>query len=91
MLVQDNNYAGLITYSFISELCIQIELGSKSDYKAYTPPTEYTPSYDGTVTGVTGNSEDITLMTDTAGVTINAEYNKDINKFISELYALVNV
>lgn len=89
LLVQDNNYAGLITYSFISELCIQIELGSKSDYKAYTPPTEYTPSYDGTVTGVTGNSEDITLMTDTAGVIINAEYNKDLNKAISELYALV--
>ena len=92
LLVQDNNYAGLITYSFISELCIQIELGSKSDYKAYTPPTEYTPSSDGTVTGVTGNSEDITLMTDTAGVIINAEYNKDLNKAISELrQAIINL
>ena len=92
LLAQDNNYAGLITYSFISELCIQIELGSKSDYKAYTPPTEYTPSSDGTVTGVTGNSEDITLMTDTAGVIINAEYNKDLNKAISELrQAIINL
>lgn len=69
----------------------QVELGVKAtDYEAYLPPTEYTPSSDGTVTGVTGNSEDITLMTDTAGVAVNAEYNKDINKVISELYALVN-
>lgn len=69
----------------------QVELGVKAtDYEAYVSPTEYTPSSDGTVTGVTGNSEDITLMTDTAGVTVNAEYNKDINKVISELYTLVN-
>ena len=69
----------------------QVELGVKAtDYEAYLPPTEYTPSSDGTVTGVSADSEDITLMTDTAGVTVNAEYNKDINKVISELYALVN-
>lgn len=69
----------------------QVELGVKAtDYEAYLPPTEYTPSSDGTVTGVLADSEDITLMTDTAGVAVNAEYNKDINKVISELYALVN-
>lgn len=69
----------------------QVELGVKAtDYEAYLPPTEYTPSSDGTVTGVSADSEDITLMTDTAGVTVNAEYNKDINKVISELYTLVN-
>lgn len=69
----------------------QVELGVKAtDYEAYLPPTEYTPSSDGTVTGVSADSEDITLMTDTAGVAVNAEYNKDINKVISELYALVN-
>lgn len=69
----------------------QVELGVKAtDYEAYLPPTEYTPSSDGTVTGVLADSEDITLMTDTAGVAVNVEYNKDINKVISELYALVN-
>ena len=69
----------------------QVELGVKAtDYEAYLPPIEYTPSSDGTVTGVSADSEDITLMTDTAGVAVNAEYNKDINKVISELYALVN-
>ena len=69
----------------------QVELGVKAtDYEAYLPPTEYTPSSDGTVTGVSADSEDITLMTDTAGVTVNAEYNKDINKVISELYTIVN-
>lgn len=69
----------------------QVELGVKAtDYEVYLPPTEYTPSSDGTVTGVSADSEDITLMTDTAGVTVNAEYNKDINKVISELYTLVN-
>lgn len=69
----------------------QVELGVKAtDYEAYVSPTEYTPSSDGTVTAALLGSEDITLMTDTAGVTVNAEYNKDINKVISELYALVN-
>lgn len=71
----------------------QVELGVKAtDYEAYLPPTEYTPSSDGTVTGVSADSEDITLMTDTAGVTVNAEYNKDINKVISELrQAIINL
>ena len=64
----------------------QVELGTiATEYEPYKTPTEYTPSSDGTVTGVSADSEDITLMTDTAGVIINAEYNRDINKAFAEL------
>ena len=63
-----------------------LEVGSKlTDFEERRTAVAYTPAVDGTVTGVTGNSEDITLMTDTAGVIINAEYNRDINKAFAEL------
>ena len=69
----------------------QVELGVKAtDYEAYVSPTEYTPSSDGTVTVASLGSEDITLISDTDGVIIEAKYNRDINKAFSELYALVN-
>ncbi len=69
---------------------IQLEIGdSATDYRAFQQQN-YIANADGTVPGVTGISDDITLITDTDGVTVNAEYNKDINKVISELYALVN-
>ena len=69
---------------------VQLEIGdSATDYRAFQQQN-YIANADGTVPGVTGISDDITLITDTDGVTVNAEYNKDINKVISELYALVN-
>lgn len=42
---------------------------------------EYTPTADGTVNGVTSLYPNTTLTTDTDGVIIDCEYNKDINKF----------
>ena len=42
---------------------------------------EYTPTADGTVNGVTSLYPNTTLMTDTEGVLIDCEYNRDINKF----------
>lgn len=60
----------------------QLELGkTTTDYEPYVEPTEYTPNADGTVNGVTSLYPNITLMTDTDGVIIDCEYNKDINKF----------
>lgn len=68
---------------------VQLEVGdSATDYRAFQQQN-YIANADGTVSGVTSISDDITLMTDTDGVIINAEYNKDLNKAISELYALV--
>ena len=54
------------------------------DYEPYVE-TEYTPTADGTVNGVTSLYPNTTLMTDTDGVIIDCEYNKDINKAFAEL------
>lgn len=63
-----------------------LEVGGKlTDFEERRTAVAYTPAVDGTVTGVSADSEDITLMTDTAGVIINAEYNRDINKAFAEL------
>lgn len=45
----------------------------------------YSPAPDGTVKGVTALSPNMTFTTDTAGVTINCEYNRDINAAFAEL------
>lgn len=68
----------------------QLELGSTvTDYETYSGQS-YTPDNNGTVNDVISLYPTTTLMTDTAGVIINAEYNKDLNKAFDELYSLVN-
>lgn len=63
----------------------QIELGSAATgYEPYDGQT-YTPAADGTVSGVKSLYPTTTLMTDTEGAIIEAEYNKDINKAFAEL------
>ena len=67
---------------FFANYHLQLEVGSTAtDYEPYVEPTEYRPNADGTVNGVTSLYPNTTLMTDTNGVIINCEYNKDINKF----------
>ena len=67
-----------------------LEVGSKlTDFEERRTAVAYTPAGDGTVTGVTSISPDMTFLSDTDGIIINAEYNRDLNKVISELYALV--
>ena len=67
-----------------------LEVGGKlTDFEERRTAVAYTPAVDGTVTGVTSISPDMTFLSDTDGIIINAEYNKDLNKAISELYALV--
>ena len=57
-----------------------LEIGSSAtEYESYKG-TEYTPTADGTVKGVTSLYPNTTLMTDTEGVIIDCEYNRDINK-----------
>ena len=64
----------------------QIELGTTSTaYEPYKECAEYTPTADGIVNGVTSLYPNTTLMTDTNGVIIDCEYNKDINKAFAEL------
>lgn len=64
----------------------QIELGSTAtEYEPYKTPTEYTPAADGTISGVKSLYPTTTLMTNTEGAIISAEYNRDINKAFAEL------
>ena len=64
----------------------QLEVGAvATDYEPYEEATEYTPSSDGTVEGFTSLPPTMTLLTDTEGVTIECEYNKDTAKVIDNL------
>ena len=64
---------------------IQVEVGSvATTYETYKK-TEYIPASDGTVEGVTSLSPNMTILTDTEGVIVECEYNKDTNKVIEKL------
>jgi hypothetical protein len=72
---KDTNGNGIATK--ISD--IQIELGETvTEYTPYVTPVSETPSSDGAVS-LPSVSPTMTLMTDTPGLTIEAEYSKDIN------------
>lgn len=91
--------SGVNTTATISS--IQIEEGAvATDYEPYIDPstvtvtvtdyegyngTEYTPSADGTVHGITSLSPSMTILTDTEGVIVECEYNRDTNKVIEKL------
>ena len=70
-----------------------LEVGSKlTDFEERRTAVAYTPAADGTVTGVTSISPDTTFLSDTDGIIINAEYNRDLNKAISKLrQAIINL
>ncbi len=80
--VNSNEYR---SYSYVDINSFQLEEGSTATtYEPYQAQ-KYIPSADGTVSGVKSLYPITTLMTDTAGVIINAEYNKDLNKAFAEL------
>lgn len=63
----------------------QIELGaSVTAFAPYTPPETYTPGADGNVSGLVA-VEETTLLTDTAGAVLTAEYVKDATTVVAEL------
>ena len=76
---------------------IQIEEGeTATEYTPYIDPSTvtvteettgatYTPNADGTC-DIVSVSPTMTLLTDTEGVTVDLEYNRDINKVIADLY-----
>lgn len=64
---------------------IQIELGAEAtDYDSFSK-IEYTPAADGTVSGVKSLYPTTSLIPDTEGLTLEADYNRDINKAFAEL------
>lgn len=69
----------------------QIELGTTiTEYEPYNG-TEYTPNADGTVNGVTSLYPNTTLMTDTEGVIIDCEYNRNINSYAKDINKLNSI
>ena len=73
----------------IGTIKCQLEIGTaKTDYEPYVG-TYYTPNADGTVNGVTSLYPNTTLTTDTDGVIIECEYNRDINKAFAALEAAI--
>lgn len=69
---------------------LQIELGEKStEFESYVEPIMVTANADGTVEGLKSHYSTITLHTATEGITINCEYNRDINKAFEELKSLL--
>lgn len=67
-------------------LKIQLSLvPTATEYELYKTLTEFTPAADGTVTGVKSLYPTTTLITNTSGVIIDAEYNRDINKAFAEM------
>ena len=67
-----------------------LEVGSKlTDFEERRTAVAYTPAADGTISGVKNLYPTTTLMTDTEGVIIEAEYNRDINKAFAELQAAI--
>lgn len=66
---------------------IQIEEGTTAtEYEPYHEEI-YTADANGKVNGVTSLYPTTTLLTDTEGVTIEAEYNKDTKKYIDRKFA----
>lgn len=63
---------------------IMIAYGTDTEYEPYNPYT-VTANADGTVEGLTSISPNMTLLTDTDGVTIDCNYYKDIDKAFNEL------
>lgn len=64
---------------------IQLEISKeKTQYEPHAGETQI-PAANGTVAGLKAISPTMTLLTDTPGVTIECEYNRDTNKVIEDL------
>lgn len=75
------------TYSN-ARIKLQMECGSEAtEYEECKEVATFVPAADGTVSGVTSISPNMTILTDTDGVMVECEYNVDLNKFINALRA----
>ena len=56
-----------------------------TEYEHPQEVTTHIPAADGTVSGITSRSPNMTILTDTEGVIVECEYNRDTNKVIERL------
>lgn len=97
---EDVNGVAVLLYSNITEgnlstecdfTHIQIEAGeSATDFEVYKGKETYTPDENGDVT-VKSVSPTMTLTTNNGNVTLSCEYNKDLNKCISQNAQVVDI
>ena len=97
---EDVNGVAVLLYSNITEgnlstecdfTHIQIEAGeSATDFEVYKGKETYTPDENGDVT-VKSVSPTMTLTTNNGNVTLSCEYNKDLNKCISQNTQVVDI
>lgn len=80
--------SGITVSNLVFKPMIYLSGVTNRDYEFYNR-ADYTPNADGTVNGVTSLYPNTTLMTDTEGVIIDCEYNRDINKAFAALEAAI--
>lgn len=81
----NSNYDTNISFEQILD-SLQIEVGTTAtEYEPYIEPVEYSVNADGTVSGIKSLYPTTTLMSDTVGAIITAEYIKDIDKTFNSL------
>lgn len=86
MYIGGQNITEAITKQYFNYFDFQLEVGeSATSYEPYKEPTSYKPMADGTVEDVVSIYPNTTLTTDTQGVLVEAEYNRDLNKAFAEL------
>lgn len=77
--------ASEVAGAYITFKNFQIEKGNEAtDYEPYNG-TEHIPTSDGVVSGLASVSPNMTILTDTEGVIVECEYNKDTNKVVQKL------
>ena len=69
---------------------LQIEINpNKTDYETYKNPQIVSANAGGTVTGLTGLSPNMTVLTDTNGVILDLTYNADTKRYIDNKIAQI--
>lgn len=78
-------FAESTTYSN-TRIKLQMEYGSEAtEYEKCKEVADFVPNSDGTISGLTSVSPNMTILTDTEGVIVECEYNRDTNKVIEKL------
>ena len=88
-----NSYAIMIKSGTTVENLIfkpQLELGIKgTEYEPFLMPIECTPNADGNIGNIESIYPNMSIMSDTEGVLIDCEYNRDINKVIGNMQSAI--
>lgn len=78
--------SGITVSNLVFKPMIYLRGVTNYEFEQYSK-TDYTPTADGTVNGITSLYPNTTLMTDTDGVIIDCEYYKDVDKAYNKLSA----